>query len=298
MDGADFVPATEAWLDTMNVYNELDPFAADWIENLIAAGVIPPGHVDRRSIAELDGADLADATQVHLFAGVAGWSEALRLAGLPDDLRIWTGSCPCQPFSAAGTRKGTADERHLWPEMFRLVRECRPGIIVGEQVASAVGHGWLDGVFADLEGEGYACGAIVLGAHSVGAPHRRQRLFWCALADAERSRFQGCGIRGSAAATGQADGGGAAHRRAEAGRAWADFRVVHCRDGKCRRVSAQSGDEPLAHGIPRDMGRRVPELAGVVRGARANRVGRLKGYGNAIVPPVAAVFLRAVLCGE
>lgn len=86
----------------------------------------------------------------------------------------------CQPYSSAGKGKGQEDDRHLWPEMFRLVRECRPPTVLGEQVAAAIGFGWLDGVQADLEGEGYACGAAVLGAHSVNSPHKRQRLYWVA----------------------------------------------------------------------------------------------------------------------
>ncbi|MEN6507137.1 MAG: DNA cytosine methyltransferase [Planctomycetaceae bacterium] len=119
-------------------------------------------------------------TRCHFFAGIAGWDLALQLARWPENRPVWTGSCPCQPFSAAGKRQGQADSRHLWPEFARLIGECRPPTVIGEQVASAIGHGWLDGVFADLEREGYACGAVVLGAHSIGAPHIRQRLYWVA----------------------------------------------------------------------------------------------------------------------
>ena len=120
--------------------------------------------------------------QCHFFAGIGGWSFALQLAGWPEDRPVWTGSCPCQPFSSAGKQRGTADERHLWPVFANLIRECRPDVVFGEQVASAIGHGWLDGIRTDLESEGYACGAAVLGAHSVGAPHIRQRLYWVANA--------------------------------------------------------------------------------------------------------------------
>ncbi len=164
----------------MTFYNELDRNAAAWLRSLAAAGHISPGEVNERSIADLTGVDCKPTS--HFFAGIGGWDYALRLAGWPADRPVWTGSCPCQPFSAAGKRKGAADERHLWPAWFRLIRECHPPIIFGEQVAAAVGHGWLDGVFADLEGENYACGAVVLGAHSVGAPHIRQRLYWVAVA--------------------------------------------------------------------------------------------------------------------
>ena len=167
-------------------YNEHDPFAAQWLRSLAKVGMITRGMVDERDIQQVTAEDLSGDwggySRCHFFAGIAGWEEALRLAGWPENRPVWTGSCPCQPFSVAGKGKGKADERHLWPDFFRLIRECRPNVIFGEQVEGAVGHGWLDGVFADLEGEGYTCGAAVLGAHSVGAPHIRQRLFWVAYA--------------------------------------------------------------------------------------------------------------------
>ena len=161
-------------------YNEIDANAAQWMRNLAAAGEIPPGEVDERPIQKITGSELAELRQFHTFAGIGGWPLALRLAGWPEDREVWTGSCPCQPFSAAGKGGGVSDPRHLWPDFFRLIAECRPGTIFGEQVAGKAGLGWLDGVFADLEGEGYTCGAVVMGAHSVGAPHIRQRIYWVA----------------------------------------------------------------------------------------------------------------------
>lgn len=172
-------------------YNEFDPNAAAWLRELISAGLIAPGDVDERSISDVSPDDVRGYTQCHWFAGVGGWSIALRMAGWGDDRPVWTGSCPCQPFSAAGKRKGVADERHLWPEMFRLIRECRPAVTLGEQVEAAVRLGWVDGVRADLEGEGYAFGFHVLGAHSVGAPHIRQRIFW--VAESTSARFTRAG---------------------------------------------------------------------------------------------------------
>lgn len=163
-----------------NYYNEHDPKAAAWLRELIKAGLIPDGDVDERSITEINANELYPYTQCHFFAGIGGWSLALQLAGVSATTRLWTGSCPCQPFSSAGKGLAQADERHLWPVFFNLIKECRPDTVFGEQVASAIGHGWLDGIQADLESEGYACGSIVLGAHSVGAPHIRQRLYWVA----------------------------------------------------------------------------------------------------------------------
>ena len=164
----------------MVYYNEIDPYAAQWLRNLIAARHIAAGEVDVRSICDVDPADLAGFTQCHFFAGIGVWSHALRLAGWPDDRPVWTGSCPCQPFSAAGKRGGFDDERHLWPEFFRLIRERRPPVVFGEQVASKDGLQWLDAVQADLESASYASAAADLCAAGVGAPHIRQRLYWVA----------------------------------------------------------------------------------------------------------------------
>ena len=161
-------------------YNEHDPFAAAWLRELIADGLIADGKVDERDIQTLDPDDLRGFTQCHFFAGIGGWSLALRLAGWPDDRPVWTGSCPCQPFSAAVAQAGGTDPRHLWPTWYHLIRECRPPVVFGEQVESAVAHGWLDLVSDDLEREGYAVGAVGLPACSVGAPHIRQRLWFVA----------------------------------------------------------------------------------------------------------------------
>jgi len=172
----------------VNYYNEIDPRAAQWLRSLIAEGLIPEGHVDTRSITEVTPNDLRNYTQCHFFTGIGGWSLALQLAGIPSTTRLWTGSCPCQPFSTAGKGLAQADERHLWPVFFNLIRQCRPELVFGEQVASAIGKGWLDGVSTDLESENYACGATVLGSHSVGAPHIRQRLYWVAYSQLQHER--------------------------------------------------------------------------------------------------------------
>ena len=149
-------------------YNEHDPYAAHWLRNLIAGGHIAPGVVDERDIRDVRPEELIGFTQVHMFAGIGIWSHALRRAGWTDDRPIWTGSCPCQPFSAAGRAGGFTDERHLWPHWFWLVEQCRPAVVIGEQVASKDGLGWYSLVSADLEGAGYAVGATDLCAAGIG----------------------------------------------------------------------------------------------------------------------------------
>ncbi len=172
-------------------YNEVDPFAAEWIGRLAERGLVAPGRVDCRDIRTVRPGDVPGAGQVHFFAGIAVWSYALRLAGVPDGASIWTGSCPCQPFSQAGRKRGFSDERHLWPEWFRLIRECRPPVVFGEQVASRDGEQWLDLVSTDLERVDYAVGAAVLPAAGFGAPHGRHRICFVAHpADLRRETFR------------------------------------------------------------------------------------------------------------
>ncbi|MGG1947084.1 DNA cytosine methyltransferase [Trinickia sp. NRRL B-1857] len=171
-------------------YNELDEYCARWLRNLIAAGHIAPGDVDERDIRDVHPDDLRGYTQCHFFAGIGVWSAALRRAGWPDDRPVWTGSCPCQPFSAAGKGLGFADERHLWPSWHWLIGECRPPVIFGEQVASAAVDVWVDLVQADVEGLDYAYGCVPFPSASVDAPHIRDRNFWMAHAN-ERAGRQG-----------------------------------------------------------------------------------------------------------
>lgn len=293
-------------------FNELDPFACGWLENLQSAGVVVPGFVDDRTIHQVQPEDVHAAAQAHFFAGIGVWSHALRLAGWPDDVPVWTGSCPCQPFSVAGKGRGTDDERHLWPEWFRLIRECRPPVVFGEQVASPAGRAWFDAVSADLEGVGYACGAADLCAASVGAPHIRQRLFFVAVADEGRCWPQGLRRDGGSVgrrregavpspeaphtgevgaisdtachrrtSEGQWTSAGYAHRLDDIRREqaatqgfWADAEWVLCRDGKARAL--EPGTCPVADGAP-------------------TRMGTLRAYGNAIVPQVAAAFIASAM---
>lgn len=245
----------------MNYYNEHDPFAAEWLRQLMFNGHIPWGRVDERDIQEVDPAELVDYTQCHFFAGIGGWSYALHLAGWPITRPVWTGSPPCQPFSTAGKQLGTDDERHLWPVFFNLIRECRPPTVFGEQVAAAIKTGWFDALQDDMEAEDYACGMVVLPACSVGAPHIRQRLFFIAT----DTNGPGLPWRNESNEFDQA------HETPT----WGEFERVHATSTWHAWLS-KSGDGVFTNGFP-------------------YRVGRLRGYGNAIVPQVAAEVIKAFM---
>ncbi len=189
-------------MSSWSYYNEIDEYAAAWLRNLIRAGHIAPGEVDTRSIEDVHPEDLRGFAQCHFFAGIGIWSLALRKAGWPDSRPVWTGSCPCQPFSSAGAGAGFDDERHLWPHFHWLIQECRPAVVFGEQVASRDADPWIDLVQDDLEGLEYGVAAVPFPSAGVGAPHIRDRLYW--MANSER--------RQPAESARQRDRSGAPHR--------------------------------------------------------------------------------------
>lgn len=212
-------------------YNEIDRKAAAWLRELMTEGVIPQGEVDERDIRDIEPRELDGFTQCHFFAGIGGWAYALRLAGWPDDRPVWTGSCPCQPFSLAGKGEGIADERHLWPAFRWLIAQRRPSKVFGEQVAQGVAKEWLAGVRDDVEAMGYRFGGAALPACSVGADHIRMRAWWAADGDG--------GQRGSRHPESNAgtDGRNNATRRDAVD--WSRSIWWPCRDGKIRRVPAR-----------------------------------------------------------
>lgn len=253
----------------MNYYNELDPFAAEWLRKLIVNGQIPFGVVDERDVTTVRPADLLGFRQCHFFAGIGGWSLALKLAGWPEDRPVWTGSPPCQPFSAIGTRSGKEDSRHLWPEFFDLIRQCRPPVIFGEQVVPAIGHGWFDDLRTDMEAENYAAGMVVLPACGVGAFHKRDRLFFVG-----KSRYKG--LEGYERAEHDCNQPGWVATDPRGSTATTGFQLVACLDGRLRATPLEPEIQPLAHGLP-------------------GRMGMLRGAGNAVVPQVAAEVIKAYM---
>lgn len=324
-------------------YNENDKQAANWLRELIHEGHIAPGVVDDRSIRDVTASDLRGFVQCHWFAGIGVWSHGLRRAGWPDGRPVGTGSCPCQPFSAAGARKGFEDPRHLWPDWARIIREAREqgqrwaDCIFGEQAATA--GAWLDLVRADLEALGYAFGATDLPAAGFGGAHIRQRFYWVADADnaewwadhAPRNvgdwpnagRVQGpsdAAERGAPGWLADADGGYAGAERQQPG-------------GQQRQLAedGEAGWLGNAHGEGSPLGSWHPDERGAVRvqgpaagqagalfgcdwllcsDARVRpvesgtfplateapaRLGRLRGYGNAIDAETARNFIAAYM---
>ncbi|MBE7197020.1 MAG: DNA cytosine methyltransferase [Parafilimonas terrae] len=252
-------------------YNEVDAYAAQWLRNLIAAGIITAGDVDTRSIVDVQPSDLRGYTRCHFFAGIGVWDYALGLAGWPADRPVWTGSCPCQPFSTAGRRGGTADERHLWPAWYHLICECGPAEILGEQVASRDGLDWLDLVHADLDGLGYAFGAADLCAAGVGAPHIRQRSWFVAHAEDVGRREGGPDARWIASRD-RAEG-----RAAGLVYGGANRELAHADGGDARPKGLQRGGE---HGQRQEDGRArlaLGDAEGVGREGRESLPGSHSG---------------------
>ena len=350
----------------MHYYNENEPSAAAWLKQLIADGHLPSGDVDDRSIEDVKPSDLDGYTQCHFFAGIGGWPLVLQLAGWPTDRPVWTGSCPCQPYSNAGAGAGTDDPRNLWWCYRWLIQQCRPPVVFGEQVASKAGREWLTGVQTDLQAMAYDTAGADLCAAGVGAPHIRQRLWWVGhaisegpqvyrepgqkhaaqgrkdadgystetgmgggMADSESERLEermpgqdgskqrrtyatgsseldgGVADANSWQQSGQSGGEGSQLNGQASGREqghgqpqhgsqgyWSGADLIPCADGKARRI--EPGAQPLVDGIPRGV---VPECdpstPGYAQKTGEARKMRLHGYGNAIVPHVAAEFIVA-----
>ncbi len=273
-------------------YNEFDPKAAAWIKQLIKNGMIADGEVDERSITEVTADEIRGFTQHHFFAGIGGWSYSLRLAGWADDRPVCTASLPCQPFSVAGAQKGVDDERHLLPHFIELVKQCNFQTIFGEQVPGAIKHGWLDDLCTEMERESYSVGSIVLTAAGAGAPHIRQRLYW--VANTTVSQLSAGAEIGSILPRmpENREVFNNPDRRGEV--CWSDPDWLYCRDEKYRPI--KSSIEPLANGLPRGVGySNDPSESIDANNTQEARVMRLKGYGNAIVPQVAASFIKAFM---
>lgn len=283
----------------MHYYNDFCKHSIKKLRALNKAGLIPKGIVDYRSIKDVVPSELSPYTQCHFFAGIAGWPLALDFAGWPRTRPVWTASLPCQPFSDGGLRQGLDDERHLWPIFSKLVQRNKPPVIFGEQSASNLALGWLDIVFADLESQGYACAAAGISAAGAGAPHIRHRIYWCAAHVGLVNAYRNSGQRipeTSFEKVSEEKARLKSHsiRSVDCVPSWSEFGWLDCRDGK--RRPSESILLPVADGVSEGVGRRVilPVLVPNFKG----RIQLIKGYGNAIVPPLAAKFIKAYMDAE
>jgi DNA (cytosine-5)-methyltransferase 1 len=199
------------------------------------------------------------------------WSDLRTFDGRPwrGVVDCITGGYPCQPFSVVGKRLGEHDERHLWPDIARIVGEVEPGIVFFENVAGHLTLGF-DVVRADLERLGYRVAAGLFSAAEVGASHRRERLFILGMADSWCERSQGIGSQGS--------------EKVSAGRGGGtdlDIPVFPPKPGDSDQWQRILRDRPdFAPAVE-------PGVCGVDDGS-APRLDRLRGLGNGVVPLAAA----------
>jgi DNA (cytosine-5)-methyltransferase 1 len=263
----------------MIYYNEFDEPTAWWLKGLSDNGVIPKGFVDTRSIVEVDPDELKQYTQCHFFAGIGGWAYALMLAGVPKDLNVYTGSCPCQPFSNAGAKRGFEDERNLWKVFYEIIDRNRPSVVLGEQVDAAIRFGWLDVVCDDLESSGYSTGSSVLTASMLGSPHTRRRLYWGGVQKDVLENSDGIRLKWWLSMGSE---GGCSKELQSHNQEFLSSNECFWDDGVWQEGTNgksylfQPRDFPLVNGVP-------------------NRVLKCRGYGNAIVPQVGSFFTRALL---
>ena len=221
---------------------------------------------------------------------------------------LLTGGFPCQPFSVAGKQGGKNDDRYLWPEMLRVIREARPAWIIGENVAGILNLA-LDQVCADLEGQGYEVEPIIVPACAVDAPHRRDRCWIIAkyMADsvslseksAHGSKEWGC-VRGRQDEDiSQRDevGSNSSDSRenvADSVKQGWEGRVHRRKDAGRKSVDGYSGCSGTTHGQSGEAVWLTEPSVGRVANGIPNRTHRLKGLGNAIVPQVASEIIRCI----
>jgi DNA (cytosine-5)-methyltransferase 1 len=213
---------------------------------------------------------------------------------------ILTGGFPCQPYSIAGERKGREDERHLWPEMLRVVRECSPRYIVGENVRGLVN--WSGGlvfeeVCADLEACGYSVQPFILPACAVNAPHRRDRVWFVANRNDRNGKEERLQTGGQVDVYGIKGNRNATHTNGK---------LLEHRNGKratAKRTDQEKRTQPLNGTRDWETFPTISPLCGGDDGLPKRLDGitfpkwrreSIKAYGNAIVPQVALRIFEAI----
>ena len=209
---------------------------------------------------------------------------------------IITGGFPCQPFSVAGKQKGTSDDRHLWPEMFRIVKEFTPRWIIGENVKGLtnIEKGMVfESVCTDLEGEGYEVRAFNIPAAGGGAPHRRERIWIVAsLEDSRRS------LR-SWSKFGEKDENEIRKRYADQHQRPGSTSESNVADASTGRRASQEGEiQTRGNGTEHQGWWSTEPNVGRVANGVSGRVYRLRALGNSIVPQIATEIGHAIIKAE
>ena len=250
--------------------------------------------------------------------------EKLKANGI-NNIDIITGGYPCQPFSVAGNKKGEQDPRHLWPEYFRLVQECRPTWVIGENVGGHIKLG-LDTVLKDLESEGYSARTFSISASSIGANHKRERVWIIANSNDRLSKQSNEEVRTGRNTfdNGNSDMANSSSERLERHRREHELRE-DSEEGKVsrssedvansERIRQQGPGKPIGssntetnsngktswfnHGSEREEGwwDVEPNVGRVAHGI-SNRVDRLKSLGNSLIPHIPYYIGQSIIQSE
>ena len=208
---------------------------------------------------------------------------------------VITGGFPCQPFSVAGRRKGTSDNRYLWPEMFRIIKEFKPRWVIGENVRgiTSIQDGMVfENVCTDLEGEGYEVRAFNIPAASVGAPHKRERI-WI-VANSRRS------IRGEQSAWDKESSRSGTHEKTEWScntskiRGSSERTKTMANASTGRRTSQEKQISTRGDSFEHQSWWEAEPNVGRVADGLPGRIYRLRALGNSIVPQIAEEIGRAI----
>ena len=217
---------------------------------------------------------------------------------------IVTGGYPCQPFSIAGSQRGEKDTRHLWPDMFRIVKECKPTWVIGENVSGHIKLG-LDTVLQDLESEGYSVRAFSISASSIGANHQRERVWIIAHSNMENTRQHGrriestwntesIGPRTSEETERSSDTNkinGSSERASLVG----ESSDANSQGLQGRRSEQQLRKDETKRPTSWDSWWESEPSVGRVANGIPHRVDRLKGLGNSLVPAIPFIIGQSIL---
>jgi len=307
------IAAERVWPDIEHVFCEIDPFCRTILTKHWPHA---PIYGDIRTLtntsSQRTGMEKSDSGRQEWKGTNTPQSTLVRQGdgegnaeGVTAGIDLLTGGFPCQPFSHAGRRKGTNDDRHLWPEMRRVIQEFTPRYVVAENVRGLLsidGGLVFESVCTDLEAIGYEVQPFVIPACAVNAPHRRDRVWIVAHAkhesagDAERGRIdQGASARITGSNTDAPDATGVRRDGDDAQRQGIQRPDCSCGEIRTSDQQAWKDDWPTVaarlcrvdDGLPSGMAR-----------PRGWRNAALKAYGNAIVPQVAERILRAIAESE